>query len=130
TNSVGFDSRGVAVDDRERAACEAQCEGAADPSECLRLLRCASVPLDVYVANRTPATLIIGQTQPNFSEVTSDDLPRFYDNVAVGIGAARVVVGDVIGDDGAPQRRVFVVCFDSRKIYVYDPAARRVETIV
>jgi hypothetical protein len=130
TNSVGFDSRGVAVDDRERAACETRCDGVEPRDACLRLLRCASVPLDVFVVNRTPPTLVIGQTQPNFSEMSSDDLPRFYDTVAMAVGAARVVVGDVIDSDGTPVRRVFVVCFDSRKVFVYDPAARRIETII
>jgi hypothetical protein len=149
TNAEGFNSRGVAVDDELRGACEIDCRGghedciaqcapgdtdcsgscAEHRDECFQ--RCAGIPLDVYVANRSPASLVIGETRPNFSETSSDDLPRFIDNEAVSLGASRVVVGKVIGKDGVTRHsRVFVICFDSRKIFVYDPRARRMETVI
>jgi hypothetical protein len=127
TNAQGFHSRGIAVDPGARQACEAAC--VSGDLDCLR--SCAGVPVGVYVANRTPATLIIGETRPNRSETTSDDLPRFLDNAPVSLGASRVVVGEVIGADGVSREtRVFVICFDSRKVFVYDPAAARMEAVI
>jgi hypothetical protein len=127
TNSQGFHSRGIAVDAAKRKRCEAGC--AQGDLDCLRA--CAGIPVGVYVTNRTPATLVVGQTQPNHSETTSDDLPRFIDTIPVSLGASRVVVGEVLGPDGVTLLpRVFVVCFDSRKIYVFDPVAGRIEAVI
>ena len=102
--------------------------------------QCAAVPLAVFVANREPPTLIVGQTQPDRPSPgvanvtaeqvgnTSDDLPGFYDSVPVSTGASRVVIGQVTDTHGNLARRVFIVCFDARVIFVYDPVARRFET--
>src|ERR1041384_4694495 len=52
-NSVGSDSRGIAVDASTREAAEARC---GDDEACLA--QAALVPLDVYVANRAPSSLL------------------------------------------------------------------------
>lgn len=100
--------------------------------DCLR--SCASTPLAVYIANRTPPSLILGETQPDSNATSSDDRPRFYDTEPVSQGASRLVVGDVLVSDGAggtkPERRIFIICFDSRQIFVYDPVGRRVEAVI
>ncbi|MBM3679203.1 MAG: hypothetical protein FJW96_15220 [Actinobacteria bacterium] len=124
-NAEGWNSRGVAIDDTRRARCEADCAGA---DACLA--DCAEQGVDVFVANRSPATLLVGTTPGSAEGVSTDDLPRFFDAVPVALGASRVVIGDVIGLDGRPARRVFVVCFDSRQIFVYDPRAHRVESVI
>lgn len=136
TNSIGTDSRGIAIDAAARQTCEASC--AAGDTACLT--SCAALPLDVYVGNRAPPTLVIGKTPPILPadggaatspgelRAPSDDLPRFIDALPVSTGASKVVVGDVVGKDGKPARRVFVVCFDAREIDVYDPAAHRMES--
>ncbi len=131
SNSLGFDSRGVAVDAAARAACEAGC--AAVDTACL--MSCAAVPLGVYVANRTPATLLTAETRVNATLNASDDLPYIYDSTPLSAGPSRVVVGEVQvrapspGDTGR-ELRVFVICFDSRLVYVYDPAMQRVESVI
>ena len=86
--------------------------------------------LGVYVSNRTPSTLLVGETRSNDSQTSSDDLPRIYDSVPVGFGPSRVLTGMVRGQDGKLVLRVFVVCFDARAIYVYDPLGRRVEQVI
>jgi len=119
-NSLGFDSRGIAVDGAKRKACEIACPAAgAEREACLG--DCAAVPLAVYVANRAPSSLLVGETRPNQGLISTDDLPRFQDSVPVSFGPSRIRVGEVIGLDGQPHSRVFEVCFDTRKIYVYDP---------
>jgi hypothetical protein len=131
--SQGFESRGLAIDAAERQNCERQC--AEGDEGCLR--DCAGIPLGVYASNRRPSSLLLGETRPDNSETSSDDLPRFFDAVPVSPGAGRVVVGDVLGRvepgaprDGNPVRRVFIVCFDARKLYIYDPVGARVEKVV
>ncbi len=134
TNSIGTDSRGITLDPSERLACESACEDdhGRVPTEELRGCQraCAGLPLAVYVANRAPSSLLVGHTRTNSSETSSDDLPRFTDAVPLPLGPSRVVVGDVLDENGAPARRVFVVCFDSRAIYVIHPFTREVETII
>ncbi|HVU01799.1 MAG TPA: hypothetical protein VHE30_08605 [Polyangiaceae bacterium] len=130
TNSVGFDSRGIAVDANRRQECEAKCPVVDPPGpsgarrDCLQ--KCTYVGLDVFVANRTPATLVIGETQSDLSALGTSDLPLFYENVGLLAGPSRVIAGYVRGPHG-PERRIFVVCFDARTIFVWDPVGRRVE---
>lgn len=126
-NSLNFDSRGIALDASQRTACESSCPADAGTgrSDCLE--QCAGVPLRVFVANRAPSSLLIGHTRTNQSATSSDDLPQFYDSIALPFGPSRVVVGNIIDADGVLKPRAFVVCFDSRKVGVYDPDARRIE---
>jgi DNA-binding beta-propeller fold protein YncE len=57
-------------------------------------------------------------------------VPSFSDVEPLRGGPSRVYVADVIDEHGERSRRVFVVAFDARLLYVFDPAHRRVETRV
>jgi len=117
-NSVGSDSRGIAIDGSARQSARTRCAG--DDTDCLGAANL--VPLDVYVANRAPSTLLIGRTRP------PQEYPYFFDSVALTAGPSRVIVGQVTTPSGADETRVFVACFDSRRIFVYDPQRSRIET--
>ena len=117
-NSVGSDSRGIAIDGSARQAAKARC--AADDAQCLG--EANLVPLAVYVANRAPSTLLIGRTRP------PQEYPSFFESVALTAGPSRVIVGQVATPSGTTETRVFVACFDSRRIFVYDPQRSRIET--
>lgn len=131
-NSLNFDSRGIAIDPSERRVCEAGCiDGAGSDEEKLECLReCAGIQLEVFVSNRTPASLLVGRTRPNNSATSSNDLPRFYDSLVLSFGASRVERGNVIDIDGNPSPRIFVVCFDSRRVYIVNPLSGAVETSI
>ena len=116
TNSVGSDSRGIAVDGSARQVAQARC---GDDSACLE--QAALVPLDVYVANRSPASLLIGRTRP------PQEYPYFFDSLPLTVGPSRVVIGKVRRSDSEQETRVFVACFESRRIFVYDPVRSRIE---
>jgi len=116
-NSVGSDSRGIAIDGSARQTAKARC---ADDTQCLS--DAALVPLDVYVANRAPSTLLIGRTRP------PQEYPYFFESVPLTAGPSRVIAGQVTTPSGATETRVFVACFDSRRIFVYDPLRSRIET--
>jgi hypothetical protein len=113
TNSTGFDSRGIAIEASRRSAAEEACDESPDPA-CLQAA--SAVPLKVFVANRTPASLIFGETRPD-----GEELPLFWDPVPIDFGPSRVVVGDIVNAQGQREPRVFVVCFDARRVFVYDP---------
>jgi hypothetical protein len=117
-NSSGTDSRGIAIDDSLRKGAEKRC--GADDADCLA--QAALVPLDVYVANRSPASLLIGRTNP------PAQFPFFYDTVPLTVGPSKVVVGKIKTPTGEYESRVFVICFDSRRIFIYDPLRSRIET--
>ncbi|MCH2109422.1 MAG: hypothetical protein MK135_08830, partial [Polyangiaceae bacterium] len=116
-------SRGVAVDDSRRRQAEEACAG---DEECLK--KAAGVPLDVYVANRSPNSLLIGRTDRVAAEVAAGDLPTFHNNIPLTAGPSQVRLGTIVDQNGEKQLRVFVVCFDSALIYIYDPVLGRVET--
>jgi hypothetical protein len=143
TNSNGTDSRGLAVDASLRQASEADCAARFGVSEdcAMRLRDCgalpdpyvqclrtaAAVPLDVFVANRAPASLLVGRTQQIIASPSSYDLPAFSGVAPLGFGPSRVVVGDVTNLGGERERRAFAISFDSHRIVIYDPARQRVE---
>jgi hypothetical protein len=132
TNSNGLDSRGLAIDASRRDGCESACDAAAcaapEADACTQCLReCAAVPLDIYVANRAPHSLLIGQTEFSSAALGRDDLPDFSDSETLRGGPSRVVLANVPDHDGEPLRRVFVLAFNSQLVYVFDPVARRVE---
>lgn len=122
-NSSGLDSRGVAVDDARRRAAFAAC--ADGDTDCLR--SAVSVPLDVYVANRSPNSLLVGTIEARVGELGNDGIPSFHDTIPLTSGPSRAFLGQVRTPTGEFERRVFVTCFDSALIYVYDPARRKVE---
>lgn len=132
-NTLGVDSRGIAVDD-PRPEARARCEELPVDERAACLEAAEGEPLAVYVANRTPPSLLVGRTQPVMAPTQTGDLPAFYANIPLTAGPSRVVLGNVLTDDGSPEgrleRRVFVLCFDSNVIYVYDPVRQRLETEV
>lgn len=111
------DVRDIAVDASNRRRCEASCGD--DDTACLT--RCASIGLDVFLANRAPSSLLAGHTVPNRTAAASGDDLVFNDLLPMGDGPSRAVVGRVLDEQGEPQRRVFIVSFDSNTIDVFDP---------
>ena len=148
TNSSGIDSRGLAVDsfarkDEERkclerhgidAACARSpefpgCEAALDPEFQSCLERAAATPLEVFISNRAPSSLVIGHSQARVSDSVTSDLPSFGPlPIPLDIGPSRAFVGEIVNERGERERRIFVICFDSRRIAVYDPERQRLET--
>jgi len=122
-NQSGFHSRGIVVDDSARLAAVAAC---GDDTTCLA--GAEATGLDVFVANRSPNSLLIGRTGGSDTLAQVSELPRFYDTIPLTAGPSRIAMGHVIGLDGSPELRVFVLCFDDGLIYIYDPARHLIET--
>lgn len=122
-NTAGYDSRGLAVDDSRRRKASEACGG---DEECRKAAE--AVSLDVYVTNRTPNSLLVGRTGGEDPEALISALPQFYDNIPLTSGPSRVEMGYVIDKQGERSLRVFVLCFDSALVYVYDPERRVIES--
>ncbi|MFO0592574.1 MAG: hypothetical protein U0441_33835 [Polyangiaceae bacterium] len=132
TNSDGTDSRGIAISAADRKACEAKC--ADDDDDCLRL--CVDVPLEVFIANRAPASLLIGKLTTEIEYAGEGQIAsvteqlNINDMVPLSTGASRVAVANVLDKDNKLSPRVFAMAFDSRYVVIYDPAQHRVEATV
>jgi hypothetical protein len=115
----------------ERTACETTCQRDAEAS-CL--VRCTRYPIGAYVSNRFlgGGALLIGEVRlPN--GLGSTEALQFFDSVPISSGASRVVIGRVHDQRDPPgvfRQRVFVACFDSRAVIIYDPAERRVDGLI
>ena len=142
TNSSNVDSRGVAIWDEERKACEASCT---DPSDVACLRGCADIPLRIFMANRGPSSLLLGRIEtvldskmvqnpgdPAAHEVLlgASETITFYDSVPLSLGPSQVKLGHVIDENGKLAIRVFAVCFDTRTIFVFDPIVGRIEATI
>ncbi|EYF02806.1 Hypothetical protein CAP_6541 [Chondromyces apiculatus DSM 436] len=153
-NTSGADSRGVAVDDSERRACESACEaqweacgeGCSD-GRISCMAACTEIPVRFFVANRSPASLIVGKARtvpvpfegvpPEGTQLcgpqrftSAYETLEIHDTVPLAYGASRVSIGHIIDKDGLPALRVFAVAFDSRFIFSYDPVGRRIDAII
>jgi DNA-binding beta-propeller fold protein YncE len=94
----------------------------------------------VYVSNRAPASVLIGTLASDKTYVSgTSELPAFTDSLPLTQGPSRVVLGKVrvpgttYSDAHGTfdlEQRVFIVCFDSRRIYLYDPVRQVVDAIV
>ncbi len=138
TNSGGFDSRGIAIDTTPRAACRARLPagtalGASppDPGD----VACGQVPARVFIANRSPPSLVVGEIGgPSGSGDGTYDPDRLVltGNVPLAEGPSRVYVAPIVdaAGGGALSVRVFIVCFDSSTVFVYDPDAQAVENVI
>ena len=91
-----------------RRPCRSTCS-----SPTARRRRCSSA--------RSQTTLVPSPTGQAGSAVFDNVV--LYSSVPVSVGVSRVLIGNVLGTDGGLHSRVFVVCFDTRFIFVYDPAA-------
>jgi hypothetical protein len=156
-NTSGFDSRGVAIDASERQLCETACnlqwqgcEPGCFDDRIACLAACTDIPMRFYVANRAPASLLIGVAQTRLIDADTSvpkdpatetscgalrltsayETLEIQDTVPLAYGASRVAIGHVVGDDGHLHQRVFAVAFDSRFIFSYDPEARRIDAII
>ncbi len=138
-NASGTDSRGIAIDTTQRLACKAQVlaqmPGAkpTDPTFEAALRACARIPARLFFANRAPQSLIVGEVGQ--TSVTGDgtydaDAVSVFESVPLSLGPSRVYLAPIVNRDGTYALRVFIVCFDSATIYVYDPDADAVEAII
>ncbi len=137
-NADGKDSRGIVIDPSERQQCEAACT-LGDPGYLACLRACVDVPLRAFIANRAPASLLLGRVRTVV--VDSDlgagtgsgayDYVEIYSQTSLSVGPSKVVLGKAILPDGkTPKTYVFVVTFDTQYIFMYDIEAQRIVQVI
>ncbi len=131
----GSDSRGIAIDSTPRIACKARV-APADPASGrsqmqvdAEVLACAHKPARVFIANRSPASLILGEIggdAPNGGAYDPDRL-TLHTAIPLRAGPSNVYLAPIVDRDGAYALRVFVTCFDSAEVLVFDPDTQQIE---
>jgi hypothetical protein len=140
-NAGGSDSRGIIADPTPRIVCKSQV-GPVDPSARpprtqddvdRDIAACARIPARVFFANRSPASMILGEVgeASTLADGSFDpDRLTIFGNVPLSAGPSRLYLAPIVDADGNYALRVFIVCFDSATIFVYDPEAGAVENII
>jgi hypothetical protein len=129
SNAVGTDSRGIVIDPTPRLACKAQ--PGADPRACA-----TANPARVFFASRTPPALGIGavggtpSVGPGGPAMYDPDLFTLTGNEPLPNGPSNVYLAPIVDASGNYALRVFIVCFDSNQVVVYDPDLGAVENII
>jgi hypothetical protein len=96
------------------------------------LRACARTSARVYIANRAPPALLVGDVGVTEGTDGAYDPDRLtlHTSIPLSVGPSKVYVAPVVERDGTYGLRVFVVCFDSQTIFVYDPNAQALENII
>jgi hypothetical protein len=140
-NAGGSDSRGIITDPTPRIVCKSRVAPADPGARPPRtqddvdrdLVECARLPARVFFANRSPSSMILGEVGE--SAVGADgsfdaDKLTIFGNLPLAAGPSRLYLAPIVDADGNYALRVFIVCFDSATIFVYDPEAGAVENII
>jgi hypothetical protein len=134
----GADSRGLVVDPTPRLACKAKVRPAdaatnrtqADVDR--EVQACARKPARAFLANRTPAALLVGDVGVAEGADGSYDPDRLliHTSIPLASGPSRVYLAPIVDRDGAYALRVFVVCFDAATLFVIDPDTLALENVI
>jgi DNA-binding beta-propeller fold protein YncE len=139
TATTGSDERGIVIDDSPRAICHAGAQATAlgcndasvaDPATCIanaqaQDVSCRYLPASVFVATRTPPALLLGQVGDQYNP---DDL-SIQGTLPLPPGPSKVYRAPVIDSQGNYSLRIFVTCFDSNLVIVYDPTTQLWDSI-
>jgi hypothetical protein len=132
----GTDSRGIVIDPTPRLACKAKVlaagAGRSQAAVDLELQACGQKPARVFIANRSPASLLIGEVGAGTKASDTFDPDRFllHSVIPLSAGPSRLDLAPVVERDGAYGLRVFAVCFDAATVFVYNPDTEQVENII
>jgi hypothetical protein len=132
-NATGTDQRGIVIDPTPRMECRdramASNGGTLAPADDAR---CGTVPHRVFIASRTPASLIVGQVGGMSADGTTfdPDLLVITGNRPLASGPSNVYLAPIVDETGNYELRIFIVCFDSSQIFVYDPDNDSVENVI
>ena len=132
----GADSRGIVIDPTPRLACKARVAPVGSTMTAeerdRQIQACARKPARVFIANRSPASLLVGDlgASEGIDGAYDPDRLTIHTSVPLSAGPSKVYLAPVVDSDGAYALRVFVVSFDSATVWVYDPDASAVENVI
>ena len=123
----GADSRGIVIDPTPRLACKAKV-APVGPTMTVEqrdreIQACARKPARAFIANRSPASLLVGEVgvSEGVDGAYDPDRLTIHTSEPLSAGPSKVYLAPIVDRDGAYALRVFVVSFDSATVWVYDP---------
>jgi hypothetical protein len=130
-NTPGTDQRGIVVDSTPSLVCKARLARLSPSQACgqpgqppsAACIACGQTPSRVFIASRAPSSLIYGQIG-QLGEVSTDfdpDALILQGSVPLLPGPSKVYLAPVVDATGRFALRLFVVCYDSATIFVFDP---------
>jgi hypothetical protein len=132
----GADSRGVIIDPTPRLSCKAKVkpvDGTRTQADVDRdVVACARKPARAFIANRTPAALLVGDvgvTEGTDGAYDPDKLV-IHTSIPLAAGPSKVYLAPIVDKDGRFALRVFVICFDAAMLFVIDPDTGVLENVV
>jgi hypothetical protein len=127
----GVDSRGIVIDPTPRLSCKAKVTATGADRD-RAIAACARKPARAFIANRSPAALLVGDLGAfeGVDGAYDPDRLTIHTSVPLSAGASKVYLAPIVDRDGAYSLRVFVVCFDSATIFIYDPDAGVLENVI
>ncbi len=81
-------------------------------------------PIRVFLTNRTPAALVVGEVDPDTHKLT------FHENFALPIGPSRLTRASIEVSPGVFRTRIIAASFDARSIVIFDPDTRRISNVI
>lgn len=134
----GTDSRGIVVDPTPRLVCKAKTRGVDAASGRTQsdvdrdLLACARKPARVFIANRSPSSLVVGELGAGTAvgSTYNPDAVTLRGTIPLTAGPSSLYLAPIVDRDGTYALRLFAVCFDSSVIFVIDPDGMTVENIL
>ncbi len=133
SNSTASTARGIAIDPTPRMACEWNATHSLGlPTTSPEYIACAQTPARVFIASESPPSLVLGQIGGVGGDGATYDPDQLTisGQVALADGPSKVYVAPIVDTNGLYAVRVFVVCFDSQTITVYDPETQQIENVV
>lgn len=132
-NAGGTDSRGIVIDRSPRIRCKANVRNtlaATDPTFASRMQQCGRIPARVFVANRSPASIVYGETGSGVGADFNPDRLILGGSIPLSTGPTRVYLAPIVDARGAYALRLFAVCFDAQIVYIIDPDSLRLENVL
>lgn len=132
----GNDSRGIVIDPTPRIACKAKvrpADGTRTQAEIDRdIVACARKPARAFIANRTPAALLVGDigVTEGVDGAYDPDRLLIHTSIPLAAGPSKVYVAPIVARDGRFALRVFVICFDAATLFVIDPETGVLENVI
>jgi hypothetical protein len=127
----GNDQRGIVIDPTPGLLCKARLARLSPSEACGQpgqppspaCIACAQTPSRVFIASRAPASLLYGQIGQlgDLSTGFDPDALILQGSVPVLAGPSRVYLAPEVDATGHFALRLFVVCYDSSAILVFDP---------
>jgi hypothetical protein len=96
------------------------------------VVACARKPARAFIANRSPAALLVGDigVTEGVDGAYDPDRLLIHTTIPLAAGPSKVYLAPIVDKDGRFALRVFVICFDAAMLFIIDPETGMLENVV